>query len=160
MLNEHVTSIHQVSSEVPDETDEIPDMIHEGKKLFVCYMCNQSFEDSLLRKRHIQQDHEGKKLSAQEEKNKKCLQWPSYQEAAEKPENQNEINLVRPSDPEIIDTSDGTRAVDQKKLVATNLKCSICSLVVSSIDSMKTHVELVHGLKLKLRVVEGQIKLE
>ena len=157
-MNEHVTSIHQVSSEVPDETDEIPDMIHEGKKLFVCYMCNQSFESSLLRKRHIQQVHEGKKLSAQEEKGKKCLQWPSYQEAAEQPENQTEINLVKPSDPEIIDTSDGTRAVDQKKLVATNLKCSICNLVVSSIETMKAHVESVHGLKLKLRVVNSADK--
>ena len=159
VLNEHVTSIHQVSSEVPDETDEIPDMIHEGKRLFVCYICNESFEDSILRKRHMQQAHKGKKLPAHEEKGKKCLQWPSYQEAEQQPQNQNEINLVKPSDPEIIDTSDGTRAVDQKKLVATNLKCSICSLVVSSIEAMKAHVELVHGLKLKLRVVNSADKI-
>ena len=97
-----------------------------------------------------QQDIKGKTMAPSG--GKKCVQWPSYQP----PEQQkSEANLVKPSEPEIIDTSEGIKAIEQKKLVATNLKCSICSLVLHSIEDMKTHVESAHGLKLKLRVVNS-----
>ena len=43
----------------------------------------------------------------------------------------------------------------QGKKVQTKFKCSICHSVVNSIEEMKTHVEKVHGLKLKLRVVNS-----
>ena len=46
-------------------------------------------------------------------------------------------------------------ATTQGKKVQTKFKCSICHSVVNSIEEMKTHVEKVHGLKLKLRVVNS-----
>ena len=172
------TTVHKDT----EQSKEAPDMVHEGKELYLCYICNLSFDDSLQRKAHIENVHKGKKpvqkgsemdvkRNIKGGKNQKTIHESPKKEAEQTNEKGGGIEQTllkmglcnedvrfpskvtqtpKKLDKKIDDTKEKTQA--------PNLKCSICNFEVSSIPIMENHVLSVHGLKLKLRIVNEKPK--
>ena len=147
VMNEHITSVHKVCPEVMDENGEIPDRIHEGIRLYLCYVCNMWFEDSLLRKRHMHQAHEGKNNTDKAEKRSsidedKIISGDDLENTVEygPPEEPcKEEKPVCPGDKNITLISQ-----EEDEVIPADKLCTICKKVFQTLQNKQLHIKRVH----------------